>query len=138
MKQTRLSAAPGWMEVPPNALRRFAPGRTASQLIASVRRTPSTSTNWPLDSCIDAVYISRMKRTRAKLFQNGGSQAVRLPKECRFVAEREVLVHREGRRVILEPADEWSKEFRASLGSWPGDIPRPKGQKIADLRNPFD
>ena len=27
-----------------------------------------------------------MKRARAKLFQNGGSQAVRLPKECRFDA----------------------------------------------------
>lgn len=79
-----------------------------------------------------------MKRTRAKLFQNGGSQAVRLPKECRFVAQREVLVHREGRRVILEPADEWSDEFRASLGSWLEGIPRPKQQRITDVRNPFD
>ena len=78
-----------------------------------------------------------MKPTRAKLFQNGGSQAVRLPKECRFIAQREVLVRREGRRVILEPADEWSEEFRSCLGSWPGDIPRPKQQKITELRNPF-
>jgi hypothetical protein len=45
MKQTRLSAAPGWpfrltwMEVPPHALRRFAPVRTASQLIPGVLRT---------------------------------------------------------------------------------------------------
>ena len=87
---------------------------------------------------LDAVYTIAMKRRRAKLFQNGGSQAVRLPKECRFVAEREVLVHREGRRVILEPADEWSDEFRSCLGSWSGDIPRPRQQKITDLRNPFD
>ena len=79
-----------------------------------------------------------MKPKRAKLFQNGGSQAVRLPKECRFVAQREVLVHREGRRVILEPTDEWSEEFRASLGSWSGDIPRPKQQELTDLPNPFD
>jgi antitoxin VapB len=78
-----------------------------------------------------------MKPLRAKLFQNGGSQAVRLPKECRFVAQREVVVRREGRRVILEPSDEWSAEFRSSLGSWSGDIPRPRQQKIADLRNPF-
>lgn len=83
------------------------------------------------------VYTSSMKPTRAKLFQNGGSQAVRLPKECRFVAQREVLVHREGRRVILEPADEWSKAFRSVLGSWSEDIPRPKQQRITDLRNPF-
>jgi len=79
-----------------------------------------------------------MNRKRAKLFQNGGSQAVRLPKECRFVAQTEVLVHREGRRVILEPADEWSEGFRSCLGSWSGQIPRPKQEKLADLRNPFD
>jgi tRNA(fMet)-specific endonuclease VapC len=58
-----------------------------------------------------------MKSVRAKLFQNGGSQAVRLPKACRFPGQAEVLVRREGRRVILEPADEWSDEFRACLGS---------------------
>lgn len=79
-----------------------------------------------------------MKATRAKLFQNGGSQAVRLPKECRFVAQREVLVRREGRRVILEPADEWSAEFRACLGSVSETIPRPKQAKVTQLRNPFD
>jgi virulence-associated protein VagC len=33
-----------------------------------------------------------MKAVRAKLFQNGGSQAVRLPKECRFNAGADVLV----------------------------------------------
>ena len=79
-----------------------------------------------------------MKGKRAKLFQNGGSQAVRLPKECRFVAQQEVVVYREGRRVILEPTDEWSEEFRASLGSWSGQIPRPKQQQVSDTRNPFD
>jgi antitoxin VapB len=79
-----------------------------------------------------------MKRKRAKLFQNGGSQAVRLPKECRFVAEQEVLVHREGRKVILEPTDEWSAEFRACLGSWRDEISRPPQEKLADLPNPFD
>ena len=79
-----------------------------------------------------------MEPKRAKLFQNGGSQAVRLPKECRFVAQHEVLVHREGRRVILEPADEWSDDFRSSLGSWPDEIPRPNQPKVTDLKNPFD
>ena len=78
-----------------------------------------------------------MKTIRAKLFQNGGSQAVRLPKECRFPAQREVVVRREGRRVILEAADEWSDEFRACLGAWSGEIHRPKQQRVRDLRNPF-
>jgi virulence-associated protein VagC len=79
-----------------------------------------------------------MKATRAKLFQIGGSQAVRLPKACRFTAQREVLVRREGRRVILEPADEWSAECRACLGFVSGDIPRPKQAKVTRLRNAFD
>jgi antitoxin VapB len=79
-----------------------------------------------------------MKATRAKLFQNGGSQAVRLPKACRFSAQREVLVRREGRRVILEPADEWSSEFRSCLGSVSGEVPRPKQAKLTRLRNMFD
>ena len=78
-----------------------------------------------------------MRAARAKLFQNGGSQAVRLPKECRFVSHREVLVRREGQRVILEPADEWTDEFRACLGAWPGKISRPKQQRVRDLRDPF-
>jgi antitoxin VapB len=78
-----------------------------------------------------------MKAMRARLFQNGGSQAVRLPKECRFAPQGEVLVRREGRRVILEAADEWSDEFRACLGAWSGKITRPKQKRLRDLRDPF-
>jgi len=74
-----------------------------------------------------------MKTARAKLFRNGGSQAVRLPVECRFPEDqREVAVRQEGRRIILEPLDEWPAEFRACLGAWSGEIPRPKQQKPRD------
>ena len=78
-----------------------------------------------------------MKTARAKLFQNGGRQAARLPKECRFTAQGEVLVRRDGRRVILEAADEWPDTFRACLGAWPGKILRPKQQRVRDLRDSF-
>lgn len=78
-----------------------------------------------------------MKRVRAKLFQNGGSQAVRLPKECRFPEQREVLAIRDGRRVILEPADEWPDDFRACMGAWAEDIPRPPQRPIGHFRNPL-
>jgi antitoxin VapB len=78
-----------------------------------------------------------VKAIRAKLFQNGGSQAVRLPKAYRFASQREVLVRREGRRVILEPADEWSAEFRSCLGSITEEIPRPKQPRLSRTRNPF-
>jgi antitoxin VapB len=84
------------------------------------------------------VYIFGMKAIRAKLFRNGGSQAVRLPKAYRFASQSEVLVRREGRRVILEPADEWSQTFRACLGSVTEEIPRPKQEQLQRIRNPFD
>jgi antitoxin VapB len=76
--------------------------------------------------------------TRAKLFQNGGSQAVRLPKECRFPEEQmEVLVRREGTRVILEPLDEWPADFVEILGAWPEPMRRPQQRALSKLRDPF-
>ena len=43
----------------------------------------------------------------AKLFENGRSQAVRLPKECRFSGE-EVIVNKIGELVTLMPeGNQW-------------------------------
>lgn len=76
---------------------------------------------------------------RAKIFQNGGSQAVRLPKSCRFSDEQdEVIVRRRGKQVILEPVDEWSAEFLACLGAWKDDIPRPPARTMGTKKNPFE
>ena len=76
---------------------------------------------------------------RAKIFSNGGSQAVRLPKSCRFPDDqREVIVRKVGRRVILEPADEWSSEFLAALGGWDEPIERPTTRAVSKKKVPFD
>ncbi|MBL9116682.1 MAG: AbrB/MazE/SpoVT family DNA-binding domain-containing protein [Verrucomicrobiaceae bacterium] len=40
--------------------------------------------------------------TTAKIFQHGGSQAVRLPKAFRFDA-KEVLIEKHGQEVVLRP-----------------------------------
>ncbi len=46
--------------------------------------------------------------TTAKIFENGRSQAVRLPKECRF-SEDEVFVNKIGEIVMLIPKSiKWS------------------------------
>ena len=75
---------------------------------------------------------------RAKIFQNGGSQAVRLPKACRFPEDQsEVVVRRDGRRIILEPVDEWSPEFLAVLGTWDETIERPPGVPLTEARDVF-
>lgn len=48
---------------------------------------------------------------KAKVFQNGRSQAVRLPKEFRF-KEKEVYIRKEGENVILsEKPDSWEDFF---------------------------
>lgn len=71
---------------------------------------------------------------RAKLFKSGGSQAVRLPKEFRFEGEEEVLVSRQGDRVILEPVKRtWSRSFLALAGSAP-DFPYPQEPPSAESR----
>lgn len=51
---------------------------------------------------------------RAKLFWNGRSQAVRLPKEFRFAGDA-VEIRREGSAVILEPVKEadWPPDYWA-------------------------
>lgn len=58
---------------------------------------------------------------RAKLFQNGNSQAVRLPKEFRFPG-KEVKIYRRGNQVILEPLEpEWDSFFEA-ISEFPEDF----------------
>ena len=46
----------------------------------------------------------------AKLFLNGRSQAVRLPKAFRFDGVSEVFIERDGERVILSPGKRKSIE----------------------------
>jgi antitoxin VapB len=82
------------------------------------------------------IYIGMTER--AKIFQNGGSQAVRLPKSFRFPDDQgEVIVRREGRRVVLEPVDAWSREFLDCLGQWDEEIERPDSAQLESLRDPF-
>jgi antitoxin VapB len=84
------------------------------------------------------VYTERMA-DRAKLFKNGGSQAVRLPANCRFPDDqREVSVKRIGRKVILEPLDQWPESFKACLGAWQEGIERPSCETVNTQRDPFD
>lgn len=74
----------------------------------------------------------------AKIFRNGRSQAVRLPKEFRFEGE-EVNIRRSGKKVILEPKKRrlWPKGYWKSWGRVPKDFrvpdPLPAGQSAVDF-----
>lgn len=64
--------------------------------------------------------MERVMRT-AKLFKNGDSQAVRLPKEFRFAGD-EVLIKRVGSAVVLLPkAKSWDTLIQ-SLDKFPADF----------------
>jgi len=56
-----------------------------------------------------------------KIFMNGQSQAVRLPKECRF-DEKEVLVKKIGHMVILAPKNRVWEIFEEGLNKFPDDF----------------
>ena len=66
----------------------------------------------------------------AKLFKNGDSQAVRLPKEFRFEGS-EVLVKRLGQGVLLLPTTLTYEQIMAALGQFKGEIKR---QQPADQK----
>ncbi len=70
-----------------------------------------------------------VKAKSAKVFWTGRSQAIRLPKEFRFDTDT-VLVHREGGKVILEPADGWPEGYVESFAGVPADFQRPKQGKV--------
>ena len=57
----------------------------------------------------------------AKLFTSGRSQAVRLPKECRFPGT-EIGVKRLGELVVLYPQDRAEELFYSGLGGFTDDF----------------
>jgi len=57
----------------------------------------------------------------AKLFQNGRSQAVRLPKEFRFEGD-EVEIYRRGNAVVLLPRKKKASALLDVLGKFSNDF----------------
>lgn len=69
----------------------------------------------------------------AKLFRNGQSQAVRLPKEFALPG-KEVFVRHVGNSVLLVPkADPWSG-FQVALGEFSDDFMEERAQPTLESR----
>lgn len=64
---------------------------------------------------------------KAKLFVNGRSQAVRLPKDLRFEGD-EVFVERVGNAVVLLPLEDSWRTLFESLGAFSEDFMSERGQ----------
>lgn len=63
----------------------------------------------------------------AKLFKNGESQAVRLPKEFRFEGD-EVLIKKSGNAVVLLPKKKSWDSLVESLAQFSSDFMADRGQ----------
>jgi antitoxin VapB len=75
-----------------------------------------------------------MTNRTAKVFQNGKSQAVRLPKEFRFEGN-EVGIRWQGDEVVLSPKQDQMKRFLDSLAMFDDDAVIERNQpKTADER----
>ena len=72
----------------------------------------------------------------AKLFQNGQSQAVRLPKEFRFEDDY-VYVKKSGNAVILIPAHDSWQSLADSLGKFTEDFMSERKQPRTQVRESF-
>ncbi|MBO09557.1 MAG: AbrB/MazE/SpoVT family DNA-binding domain-containing protein [Planctomycetaceae bacterium] len=73
----------------------------------------------------------------AKLFKNGQSQAVRLPKEFRFEG-KEVLIQRVGQCVVLAPeGNPWGSMFEATK-KFSGDFMAERQQGAQPERESLD
>jgi antitoxin VapB len=64
-----------------------------------------------------------MKRDTAKVFRTGRSQTVRIPKGYRFSCD-EVLIEREGERLILTPCPRSAKFLESSWKDYFARAPR--------------
>jgi antitoxin VapB len=72
----------------------------------------------------------------AKLFQNGQSQAVRLPKEFRFEGD-EVIIKRSGNAVVLIPANHSWDALASSLDKFSSDFMDNRNQPEQQIRDDF-
>jgi antitoxin VapB len=74
----------------------------------------------------------------AKLFKNGESQAVRLPKEFRFSGS-EVFIKRAGNAVVLFPTLRSWEPLLESLDKFPADFMEDRKQPdAAEQRDSFE
>lgn len=92
---------------------------------------------WPQEAILK-IYISlTTKMETAKLFKNGQSQAVRLPKEFRFQGDK-VFIKRVGNAVVLLPyQDSWQSLFE-SLHQFSDDFMAVREQPVQQRESAFE
>jgi len=82
------------------------------------------------------IYLERIMVKTAKLFRNGQSQAVRLPKEFRFEGDF-VYVKKSGKAVVLLPALGSWDSLLESLDKFSDDFMSERSQPVSQEREAF-
>jgi len=80
--------------------------------------------------------MTEVRMRTAKLFRNGQSQAVRLPKEFRFDDDY-VFIKKSGNAVILIPGQELVDSLLGSLDMFSADFMTERRQPTAQEREPL-
>ena len=70
-----------------------------------------------------------------RIFKNGRSRAVRIPKEFDFF-EDEVVMRREGERIIIEPVEDRATAVREMLAEWRARGPLSEDEAFPDIDDP--
>jgi len=83
-----------------------------------------------------SIYVWETTVKRAKLFRNGQSQAVRLPKEFRFEGDF-VYIKKSGNAVVLLPAKDVWDPLVGSLEKFSPDFMSERGQPPPQEREAF-
>jgi antitoxin VapB len=78
----------------------------------------------------------RLIMQTAKIFINGRSQAVRLPKEFRF-SGKDVFIKKIGKMVVLIPKDDPWASLANSLNQFTDDFMESRDQPNQDSRESF-
>jgi antitoxin VapB len=73
----------------------------------------------------------------AKIFQNGRSQAVRLPKEYRFDSD-DVYIKKIGKLVVLIPKEAPWASLKESLDQFTDDFMETRDQPETETREAFE
>jgi len=82
------------------------------------------------------IYLEGIRVKTAKLFRNGQSQAVRLPKEFRFEGDF-VYVKKSGKAVVLLPALGCWDSLIESLDKFSDDFMSERSQPVSQKREAF-
>ncbi len=69
-----------------------------------------------------------------RIFKNGRSRAVRIPKEFDIFGDEAVMREEDG-RLVLEPLQDRTARLRALLDEWRREGPLPPGEELPEVED---